>query len=145
MLKDGLCEHVKTSNWVSPVHYVKKYRKCVRVTVNLSTGLNKAIIPISHPLPRPADIYQCAIHASHLSKLDLSKGYWHINLSNESRPLTAFITPSHRLLQFTHLPMGMIDSGAIFCCTMEQTLRGLNGVDSYIDNIYDSWENERTA
>ncbi|MCP4341644.1 MAG: hypothetical protein GY799_22880 [Desulfobulbaceae bacterium] len=29
MLKDGLCEHIKTSNWVSPVHYVKKDGKCV--------------------------------------------------------------------------------------------------------------------
>ncbi len=29
MLKDGLCERVKTSNWVSPAHYVKKDRKCV--------------------------------------------------------------------------------------------------------------------
>ncbi|MCP4342214.1 MAG: RNA-directed DNA polymerase [Desulfobulbaceae bacterium] len=122
MLKDGLCERIKSSNWVSPVHYVKKDRKCVRVTVNYSTGLNKAIIPVSHPLPRPADIYQRAIHASHMTKLDLSKGYWHINLAKESRPLTAFITPSHGLLQFTHLPMGMIDSSAIFCRAVEQTL-----------------------
>ncbi|MCP4365213.1 MAG: RNA-directed DNA polymerase, partial [Planctomycetes bacterium] len=135
MLKDGLCEHVKTSNWVSPVHYVKKDGKCVRVTVDFSTGLNKAIIPVSHPLPRPVDIYQCAVHASHLSKLDLSKGYWHINLAKESQPLTAFITPSHGLLQFTRLPMGMIGSGAVFCHTLEQTLRGLNGVDSYINDI----------
>ncbi|MCP4336259.1 MAG: hypothetical protein GY679_00190, partial [Mycoplasma sp.] len=50
-------------------------------------------------------------------------------------PLTTFITPSHGLLQFTRLPMGMIDSGAIFCRAVEQTLQGLDGVDSYIDNI----------
>ncbi|MCP4338026.1 MAG: hypothetical protein GY799_03880, partial [Desulfobulbaceae bacterium] len=65
----------------------------------------------------------------------MSKGYWHINLAKESRPLTAFITPSHGLLQFTHLPMGMIDSGAVFCRAIEQTLRGLDGVDSYVDDI----------
>ncbi|MCP4341643.1 MAG: RNA-directed DNA polymerase, partial [Desulfobulbaceae bacterium] len=105
------------------------------MTIDFSTGLNKAIIPVSHPLPHPVDIYQCAIHASHLTKLYLSKGYWHINLAKESRPLTAFITPSHGLLQFTHLPMGMIDSSAIFCRAMEQTLRGLNRVDSYVDDI----------
>ncbi|MCP4364538.1 MAG: RNA-directed DNA polymerase, partial [Planctomycetes bacterium] len=105
------------------------------MTVDFSTGLNKVIIPVSHPLPRPADIYQRVIHASHLTKLDLSKGYWHINLAKESRPLTTFITPSHGLLQFTRLPMGMIDSSAVFCRAMEQTLRGLNGVDSYIDDI----------
>ncbi|MCP4364970.1 MAG: RNA-directed DNA polymerase, partial [Planctomycetes bacterium] len=135
MLKDGLCERTKSSNWVSPVHYVKKDGKCVRVTVDFSTGLNKAIIPVSHPLPHPVDIYQRAIHASHMTKLDLSKGYWHINLAKESRPLTTFITPSHGLLQFTRLPMGMIDSGTIFCRAMEQTLRGLNRVDSYVDDI----------
>ncbi len=59
----------------SPVHYVKKDGKCVRVTVDFSTGLNKAIIPVSLTLPRPADIYQHTIHTSHLSKLDLSKHY----------------------------------------------------------------------
>ncbi len=84
MLKDGLCECVKASDWVSPVHHVKKDGKCVRVTVDFSTGLNRAIIPVSHPLPRPNDIYQHAKHTSHLSKLDLSKGYWHINLAKDS-------------------------------------------------------------
>ncbi|MCP4344763.1 MAG: hypothetical protein GY795_04460 [Desulfobacterales bacterium] len=49
--------------------------------------------------------------------------------------MTVFITPSHRLLQFTRLPMGMIDSGAIFCRAVEQTLQGLDGVDSYVDDI----------
>ncbi|MCP4337255.1 MAG: RNA-directed DNA polymerase, partial [Mycoplasma sp.] len=135
MLKDGLCEWIKASDWVSPVHYVKKEGKCVRVTVDFSTGLNHAIIPVLHPLPKPADIYQRARHSTHLSKLDLSKGYSHINLNKESQPLTAFITPSHGLLQFTHLPKGMIDSVTIFCHAVEQTLQGLNGVDSYVDDI----------
>ncbi len=31
--------------------------------------------------------------------------------------------------------MGMIDSGTVFCCTVEQTLQGLDGVDSYVDDI----------
>ncbi len=75
MLKDGLCERIKVSDWVSPVHYVKKEGKCVRVMVDFSTGLNHSIIPILHPLPKPSDIYQHAKNASHLTKLDLSKGY----------------------------------------------------------------------
>ncbi len=120
---------------MSPFHYMKKDGKRVRVTIDFSTGLNRAIIPINHPLPRPSNIYQHANHTSHLSKLDLSKGYWHIDLSKESQPLTAFITPSRGLLQFTHLPMGMIDSGAVFCHAVERTLQGLNGVDSYVDDI----------
>ncbi len=66
------------------VHYVKKEGKCVRVMIDFSTGLNHAIIPILHPLHKPIDIYQHAKNASHLSKLDLSKGYWHINLTKES-------------------------------------------------------------
>ncbi|MCP4364663.1 MAG: hypothetical protein GY800_05125 [Planctomycetes bacterium] len=56
-------------------------------------------------------------------------------MAKDSRPLTAFITPSHGLLQFTRLPMGMIDSGAVFCRAVEQTLRGLDRVDSYVDDI----------
>ncbi len=31
--------------------------------------------------------------------------------------------------------MGMINSGAVFCKAIEETLQGLNGVESYINNI----------
>ncbi len=55
MLKEG-CECIKASDCVSPVHYVKKERKCVRVMVDFSTGLNHSIIPVLHPLPKPNDI-----------------------------------------------------------------------------------------
>ncbi|MCP4341805.1 MAG: hypothetical protein GY799_23720, partial [Desulfobulbaceae bacterium] len=34
MLQNGLCERIRTSNWVSPVHYVKKDGKCIRVMVD---------------------------------------------------------------------------------------------------------------
>jgi transposase InsO family protein len=135
MLRDGLVERISRSDWVSPVHYVKKEGKCVRVTVDYSTGLNQAIDPTLHPLPRPQDIFQKARNAKILSKLDISKGYWHIELHPDSRPLTAFITPSHGLLQFCRLPMGMVDSGAVFCRAVEETLQGLSGVESYVDDI----------
>ena len=99
MLDQDLVEKIDTSDWVSPVHYVKKEGKVVRVTIDYSPGLNKSIVPSIHPLPRPSDIYEKAASAQFLSKMDLSKGYWHIPIAPESCGVTAFITPSHGLLQ----------------------------------------------
>ncbi|MCP4336999.1 MAG: hypothetical protein GY679_04100, partial [Mycoplasma sp.] len=135
MLKDGLVEHVNRSEWVALVHYVKKPGNLVRVTVDFSTCLNKAIQLVIQLLPHPTDIFQSVRKAKYLSKLDIAKGYWHIPLHKQSKPITAFLTPSHGLLQFTRLLMGMIDSGAVFCKAIEETLQGLNGVESYVDDI----------
>ncbi|MCP3665911.1 MAG: RNA-directed DNA polymerase, partial [Gammaproteobacteria bacterium] len=70
-----------------------------------------------------------------MSKIDLKKAYWHIPLAKESRACTSFLTESHGLLQFKRLPMGMTDSGASFQSAVEKCLRGLDGVEPYIDDI----------
>ncbi len=48
----------------------------------------------------------------YFSKTDLTKAYWHIPLSEDSKHLTAFMTESHGLLQFMRLPIDLTDSGA---------------------------------
>ena len=64
----------------------------VRVTSDLSP-LNKYIIHDRHPLPRIEDLFLKLRGMSHYSKIDLRKGYYHIELDDKSKRFTATITP----------------------------------------------------
>ncbi|MCP4349354.1 MAG: RNA-directed DNA polymerase, partial [Desulfobacterales bacterium] len=135
LIDRGLARKVENSEWVAPVVYVKKPDGGIRVTVDYSGGLNPQIIPASHPLPRPEEVFQGAKGAQYFSKLDVTKGYFHIPLHPDSTHFMAFITSSHGLCEFLRLPMGMVDSGAVYQRAVEHTLRGAKGVEAYIDDV----------
>ena len=63
----------------------------VRITSDLSP-LNKYIIPDYHPLPRIEDLFLKLHGKTHYSKIDLRKGYYHIELDDRSKRFTATIT-----------------------------------------------------
>ncbi|MCP3663284.1 MAG: DDE-type integrase/transposase/recombinase, partial [Gammaproteobacteria bacterium] len=136
-LDEGTMELVPGSRteWNSPVHGVNKPDGGLRVTVGFSKTLNPCVIPTVHSVPMPAEIFEGAKSAKVLSKIDLRKAYWHIRLSKDSRPLTAFHTDSHGMVQFTRLPMGLSESGAVFQRASEKCLEGLDGVFPYFDDI----------
>ena len=83
-----------------------------RITTDLSP-LNLFVIPERYPLPNVKDLFLELSGATIFSKLDLKKGYFHIELSPESRALTATITFSG-IYQYTKLPMGLKDSASVF-------------------------------
>ncbi len=86
-------------------------------------------------MPRAEDIFLKIRNFRVFSKLDIRSGYHHVLLDPESRPLTAFITPNHGLLQYCHNPMGLADAGAAFMNAMDKILQGLPGVFAYSDDI----------
>ena len=69
-----------------------------------------------------------------ISKLDLSKGYWQIALSDHSKPYTAFQTPLG-LFQFTVLPFGLVTAQAICSRLRRKLLQNLSNVDNFVDDI----------
>ena len=77
------------------------------------------------------------------TKMDLSKGYWQVSLSERSKPLTAFETP-RGLFQFKTMLFGLVNSGATFCRLMRIILSKLPNVDSFVDDMWiftETWEN----
>ena len=71
---------------------------------------------------------------SYLSKIDMTKGYWQIPITEEDRKYTAFITHDG-LYQFTRMPFGLVNSGATFNKLMRKLLCSLNAVDHYVDYV----------
>ncbi len=77
------------------------------------------------------------------SKLDLKKGFFHIQLDKESRKYITTATPIG-LHQYKRLPMGLTDSSSVFPRSIQQLLSDLPGVIAYIDDIIVFGEDEAT-
>ena len=53
-------------------------------------ALNKLTVRDTYPLPRIADILDSLHGIKYMSTFDMSKSYWQLPLSEESKELTAF-------------------------------------------------------
>ena len=133
MDKEGVWEPVTQSEWIHGLVTVPKESGGVRITTDLSP-LNHYVIAEAFPLPAIKDVLPELYGAKVFSKLDFRKGYFHIQLHPDSRPLTTTITSSG-LRQYTRLPMGLKESASTFQRLVHQTLAGLKGVVFYIDDI----------
>ena len=83
----------------------------------------------------------------YFTKMDLSKGYWQVGLTERSKPLTAFETP-RGLFQFRTMPFGLVNSGATFCRLMRIILSNLPNVDSFVDDMWiftETWKDHMTT
>ena len=72
-------------------------------------------------MPRVDELLDRLGTARFFSTLDLTKGYWQIPLSPESKEKTAFSAPDG-LYQFHTLPFGLFGAPATFQCLMDRVL-----------------------
>ena len=106
----------------------------VRITSDLS-ALNDDIIPSRFPLPHFSDLTLQLRGARFFSKLDLEKAYYHIALDDESKALTATITPLG-VMCYNRLPMGLKDSAAVFQRLVSKALADCPNIIIYVDDIF---------
>ena len=117
------------SPWASPIVVVPKksapgepprWRMCVDFRkindlqpqvrrVDSATSGNISLVP----LPKIDEMYAALHGAKIFTTLDLRSGYYHINLNEESKAKTAFVTPFGKY-EFNSVPFGLAQALAYF-------------------------------
>ena len=132
MLDVGIIER-SNSPYMSPVVLVKKPDQTFRFCIDFR-NLYKLTVFDAEPIPIPEEIFSKLSNCKYFTKIDLSKEYWQIKLSENSRDKTAFSTPEG-LFQFRKLPFGLVTAPANFSRMMRLLLKGLIDIDNFIDDI----------
>ena len=122
------------SAWSSPSFPVPKKRPGEYRLVVDYRALNAATVNDAHPLPLIEEILVAQGKYRMWSVLDMRDGYHQVPLRPEDRHLTNMTTPRGPK-QWTVLVMGLKNGGAIFQRMMEWVLKGLEGVNVYMDDV----------
>ena len=121
------------SPYASPMVVVKKKDGSNRICVNYRK-LNQITVTDPEPMTTAEDLFQKLGECQFFSKIDLSKGYWQIPLTDEDIHQTAFVTEDG-CYEFLRMPFGMKRSRATLVCGMRKLLHGLYHVVSCIDDL----------
>ncbi|XP_013382645.1 uncharacterized protein LOC106153310 [Lingula anatina] len=132
MLDNDIIEP-SNSPYNSPIVIVRKKDGSSRFCVDFRR-LNAVTCFDTEPMGNAEDIIARLSDDVYYSKVDLSKGYWQIPMSEESKPLTSFST-SEGSYQFKRMPFGMVNSGATFNKMMRKLLNGAQNLDHYVDDV----------
>ena len=144
--KAGVIER-SISPWASPIVIVPKKsesgepprrRMCVDYIM-----LNSLLPPVRKgvssfvSLPKIDEIYGKLRGAKIFSALDMRSGYYHIGLSPEAQPKTAFVVggPQCTKYEFKVVPFGLTQAPAYFQKLVGEVLTGLPFAFGYLDDI----------
>lgn len=118
--------------WTSPIVVVPKQDGNVRLCVDMRRA-NEAIIRERHPIPTVDEVVAELSNSKHFSKLDLRKGYHQIELHEESRPITTFVT--HKgLFRYKRLMFGISSAPEMYQHIIQQVLQGCQGATNISDD-----------
>ena len=139
MLAKGLIRK-SMSEWVSQPVLVKKVRDGVVLSEKRPCWdyrfANDRIRGDAFPLPLPENMFDSLRGSRLFSKLDLTKGFWQIPLTEESRAILAMSTPLG-LMEPLYMPFGMKNAPAVFQRAMQLVLGEYlgKGVLVFMDDI----------
>ena len=138
------------SPWASPIVVVPKRtapgeppkrRLCVdyRAINSLLPPVKKAFskakgVSTLVPLPKIDEIYASLKDSQIYSTFDMRSGYYHMVLSEESRPKSAFVS-GYGKWEFKRCPFGLAQAPAYFQRLVNEVLSGLAFAFGYLDDI----------
>ncbi|CAF0778308.1 unnamed protein product [Didymodactylos carnosus] len=134
MLESGTISE-SNSPYASPIVLTSKKEGSLRFCVDYR-GLNTITVRDAYPIPRIDSTLDSLQQAKFVSTLDLKSGYWQVEMDQESKQKTAFIT--HKgLFEFNFMPYGLTNGPATSQRLMDIILAGLKWPCClvYIDNI----------
>ena len=124
-----------TSAWSSPLVLVRKKTGEVRVCVDYRK-LNERTIKDAYPLPRIDMCIDCLSSAKIYSTIDLQSVYMQLEVAEEDRHKTAFIT-KYGLYEYSVMPYGLCNGPSTFQRCIELIFRGIQWeyLLVYLDDI----------
>ena len=132
MIRNGIARP-SSSPWGSNVILVKKRDGSTRFVIDYCE-LNDLTIKDSYPMPNVRDVVDKMSGSLYFSKIDMTSAYWAVPIREEDREKTAFMT--HRqLLEMCVTAYGFCNSQATYQRVMDKTLEGIEGADSFVDDI----------
>ena len=123
------------SNWASPVVLVEKKNGDIRFCTDFRK-LNGITKKDNHPLPRIDDMLESFYGSEWFSSIDLASGYWQIEIEEQDKGKTAFIT-FEGLYEYNVMPFGLCNAPATFQRLMHKVLGELIYKEApvYLDDI----------
>lgn len=133
------------SEWASPVVMVWKKSGDLRICVDYR-WLNARTTKDAHPLPHQADCLAALGGNAIFSAMDLTSGFYNIEMTEEDKKFTAFTTPMG-LFEFNRLPQGLCNSPASFMRLMTNIFGDQNFLSllCYLDDVLVFAPNESEA
>ena len=132
LLCNGLAKP-SCSPWSSPCLLVPKSDGTLRFCTDFRK-VNAVTVPDSYPLPRMEDCIDSLGSATHVSKLDLLKGYWQVPLTPCASEISAFVTPDD-CSQYNVLAFGLRNAPATFQGLVNVVLSGIPNCTAYLDDL----------
>ena len=125
-----------TSPWASPMVLVCKKDGSLWFCIDLRK-LNNQTIKDAQSLPRIEDSLNCLNGAAIFTSLDLQSGYWQVEMTEDSKPLTTFTVGPLGFYECVQMPFGLTNTPATFQCLMETCLgeMHLKWCIIYLDDI----------
>jgi len=129
----GVLKKVNQSQWAAPTFVIPKKDGTVRFISDFRE-LNKRIRRQPYPIPNIQDMLLNLDGFQHATSLDLNMGYYHLELSEDSRELCTIVLPFGKY-EYQRIPMGLCNSPDIFQEKMNELFEGLDYVRAYIDDL----------
>ncbi|CAF0976548.1 unnamed protein product, partial [Brachionus calyciflorus] len=111
------------SPFASPVVLVRKKDGTYRFCIDFRK-LNEQTIKDAYPIPRIDEVIEPVFDAKIFTIIDLIQGYWQVEIDEQDKHKTAFITTSG-LYHFNKMPFGLCNAPATFQRLMNKVLTGI--------------------
>ena len=144
LLRKG-CIQMSKSPYNAPIFSVQKPHGGGLRVVQDFRQLNENTIPDKYSIREISDcIDEIGRRKSRVfSSLDLTSGFWQLQLDPASRECTAFTVPGRGRYEWVTMPMGLHGTPASFARMMDCVMQGAQGIITYIDDLLVHSTNEK--